>query len=138
MSSVPVQAERRARAGRKQVAGFEPMVTSVLALGVVLGSACAPADGPSPADAAFDFDLPNWSEQVTLRGAWLERRHEMLLPMMRQYDIDMWIVVNEEFHDDPLTEYIAPPRPIRATGTSSCSSIRENVSGAWRSRASRR
>lgn len=23
----------------------------------------------------------------------------------------MWIVVNEEFHDDPLTQYVAPPRP---------------------------
>ena len=31
--------------------------------------------------------------------------------MMRAHGIDMWIVVNEEFHDDPLTQYIAPPRP---------------------------
>jgi Xaa-Pro aminopeptidase len=31
--------------------------------------------------------------------------------MMRKHEIDMWIVVNEEFHDDPLTQYIAPPRP---------------------------
>jgi len=31
--------------------------------------------------------------------------------MMRAHRIDMWIVVNEEFHDDPLTQYIAPPRP---------------------------
>jgi len=23
----------------------------------------------------------------------------------------MWIVVNEEFHDDPLTQFVAPPRP---------------------------
>jgi hypothetical protein len=23
----------------------------------------------------------------------------------------MWVVVNEEFHDDPLSQYIAPPRP---------------------------
>jgi len=31
--------------------------------------------------------------------------------MMRKRGIDMWIVVNEEFHNDPLTEFIAPPRP---------------------------
>jgi len=31
--------------------------------------------------------------------------------MMRRHGIEMWIVVNEEFHDDPLTEYIAPARP---------------------------
>lgn len=23
----------------------------------------------------------------------------------------MWLVVNEEFHDDPLTQFVAPPRP---------------------------
>lgn len=35
----------------------------------------------------------------------------MLLDMMRRHDVQMWIVVNEEFHDDPLTPFIAPPRP---------------------------
>jgi Xaa-Pro aminopeptidase len=35
----------------------------------------------------------------------------MLLEMMRRHGVDWWIVVNEEFHDDPLTEFIAPPRP---------------------------
>ena len=52
-----------------------------------------------------------WSRQIEVREKWLEKRHEMLLPMMRRHNIDMWIVVNEEFHDDPVTEYIAPPRP---------------------------
>ena len=59
---------------------------------------------------ASGLDLP-WSSQMELRDRWLTRRHGMLLPMMRQHDVDMWIVVNEEFHDDPLTEYIAPARP---------------------------
>ena len=35
----------------------------------------------------------------------------MLLPLMRQQKIEMWIVTNEEFHADPVTEYIAPPIP---------------------------
>jgi Xaa-Pro aminopeptidase len=52
-----------------------------------------------------------WSQQLAVREQWLARRHEMILPMMRAHQIDMWIVVNEEFHDDPLTQYIAPPRP---------------------------
>ena len=55
--------------------------------------------------------LLSWSEQLSVREAWLPKRHEMLLGMMRRHRIDMWIVVNEEFHDDPLTEYVAPPRP---------------------------
>ncbi|HEY0763780.1 MAG TPA: M24 family metallopeptidase [Pyrinomonadaceae bacterium] len=51
-------------------------------------------------------------EQQTLREAWLKKRLDtMLLPLMRQQKIDMWIVTNEEFHADPVTEYIAPPLP---------------------------
>jgi len=49
-------------------------------------------------------------EQQQVRESWLKKRLDtMLLPMMRQQKIDMWIVVNEEFHSDPVTEYIAPP-----------------------------
>ncbi|HLM43778.1 MAG TPA: Xaa-Pro aminopeptidase, partial [Myxococcaceae bacterium] len=55
--------------------------------------------------------LLSWSEQISVREAWLVKRHEMLLPMMRRHGVGMWIIVNEEFHDDPLTQYIAPPRP---------------------------
>lgn len=51
-------------------------------------------------------------EQQTVREAWLKKRLDtMLLPMMRRHDIRMWIVTNEEFHADPVTEYIAPPLP---------------------------
>jgi Xaa-Pro dipeptidase len=52
-----------------------------------------------------------WSEQLRVREGWLFERHAMLLPMMRRHEISMWIVVNEEFHDDPLAQYVAPPRP---------------------------
>jgi Xaa-Pro dipeptidase len=51
-------------------------------------------------------------EQQAMREAWLKKRLDtMLLPLMRQQKIDMWIVVNEEFHADPITAYIAPPLP---------------------------
>src|SRR5215813_10869392 len=51
-------------------------------------------------------------EQQLMRESWLKKRLDtMLLPMMRQQKIDMWIVVNEEFHPDPVTAYIAPPLP---------------------------
>lgn len=55
--------------------------------------------------------LPSWSEQIRIREGWLVKRHAMLLDMMRRHDVQMWVVANEEFHNDPLTEYIAPPRP---------------------------
>jgi Xaa-Pro dipeptidase len=51
-------------------------------------------------------------EQQALRESWLKKRLDtMLLPMMRQQKIEMWIVTNEEFHEDPVTSYIAPPLP---------------------------
>ena len=49
---------------------------------------------------------------MAVREAWLEQRHATLLPMMRKHGIDMWVIVNEEFHADPLTAYVAPPRPF--------------------------
>ena len=55
--------------------------------------------------------LPTWSQQIAIREGWLAKRHLLILDMMRRHNIDMWIIVNEEFHNDPLTEYIAPPRP---------------------------
>jgi Xaa-Pro aminopeptidase len=48
-------------------------------------------------------------EQFDLRVRWLEARHRLLLPMMRTHGVTMWIVLNEEFHNDPLTEHVAPP-----------------------------
>lgn len=51
-------------------------------------------------------------EQVKVREDWLKKRFEtILLPMMRKHGVSMWIVVNEEFHPDAVTEYIAPPIP---------------------------
>jgi hypothetical protein len=55
--------------------------------------------------------LPPWSEQTRVREEWLTLRHALLLEMMRRQEVAMWIVVNEEFHDDPLTQFVAPPRP---------------------------
>src|SRR5215213_1731397 len=51
-------------------------------------------------------------EQQAVRESWLKKRLDtMLLPMMRQQKIEMWIVTNEEFHADAVTEHIAPPLP---------------------------
>ncbi len=51
------------------------------------------------------------ARQIEVREGWLVRRHQMLLPLMRAHGIGMWIVVNEEFHDDPIASLVAPPRP---------------------------
>ncbi|MFZ1701853.1 MAG: M24 family metallopeptidase [Pyrinomonadaceae bacterium] len=52
-------------------------------------------------------------EQTDVREQWLMKRlGSLLLPMMKLHGIEMWIVVNEEFHSDPVTEHIVPPIPI--------------------------
>ena len=66
--------------------------------------------GSAAAQSVPDAGLLPWSQQIAVREGWLAKRHEMLLPMMRRHGLGMWIVVNEEFHDDPLTQYVAPPR----------------------------
>jgi hypothetical protein len=50
-------------------------------------------------------------EQVKVREDWLKKRFDTILPMMRKHNVAMWIVVNEEFHPDAVTEYITPPLP---------------------------
>lgn len=89
----------------------------VAALMVIPCLATGCADGPgsggssTAVSSSSGVELLPWTEQMAVRDQWLTKRHEMLLPMMRRHGIDMWIVVNEEFHDDPLTEYVAPARP---------------------------
>ncbi|MCI0572621.1 MAG: M24 family metallopeptidase [Myxococcaceae bacterium] len=80
------------------------MLRPVVPLLLLLSAACATV---RPAEPGL---LP-WSEQLAVREAWLLKRHAQLLPMMRRHGVGMWVVVNEEFHDDPLTEFVAPPRP---------------------------
>ena len=94
---------------------FRQAAFAAITLTSLTVSACTPSGAARPdGDGASESTAPellSWSEQIDVRDAWLVRRHELLLPMMRRHGIDMWIVVNEEFHDDPLTEYVAPARP---------------------------
>jgi Xaa-Pro dipeptidase len=71
--------------------------------------AALPASAQQPLPDAPRL-LP-WSQQIAVREGWLPKRHALILPMLRKHGIAMWIVANEEFHDDPVTQYIAPPRP---------------------------
>ena len=78
-------------------------VTLILSLSFVVNSQAQDRTLPKLLDVR---------EQKVTREGWLKKRLDtLLLPMMRQQKIDMWIVTNEEFHADPVTEYIAPPIP---------------------------
>ena len=84
---------------------------SVLASLLLAACACAHTPAPAAATPVDRSALPSWTEQIRLREEWLTRRHALLLDMMRRHGVGMWIVVNEEFHEDPLTQFVAPPRP---------------------------
>ena len=83
----------------------------------LLVAACWPAPSPRPHPRRGNPPLPTGrpcpagASEIRIREEWLTRRHALLLDMMRRHGVAMWIVVNEEFHDDPLTPVIAPPRP---------------------------
>lgn len=85
-----------------------PLIRLAAALVLFLAPATqARAQAP---DATSPPLLP-WSKQIAIREGWVQERHAALLPMLRRHGISMWIVATEEFHDDPLVQHVAPPRP---------------------------
>ena len=85
---------------------------AALILGSPGSAGCADRTGQAPPNPELQLPkLLSWSQQMAVRESWLPKRYEILLQIMRRQGIDMWIVVNEEFHNDPTTESIAPPRP---------------------------
>ena len=92
---------------------------------ITLPSSCTPAgepdggDGPRVSSQPVElFDgrvIPGMPEllgmraQYELRLEWLGEKRSLLLDQMRTHGIEMWIVVSEEFHQDPALYYVAPP-----------------------------
>lgn len=105
-----------------------PLKAGILAAIVALAASCSPTN-PS-ADAQFATERPSVSPdpvelfdgrvipgmpellgmraQYEVRLDWLARKRSLLLEQMREHGIEMWIVVSEEFHPDPVTQYVAP------------------------------
>ncbi|RKH51283.1 M24 family metallopeptidase [Corallococcus interemptor] len=79
-----------------------------LSLGCLVACATAPVRDTA---APVSSPVPPPSQEQALREGWLKERHGLLLDMMRRHGVGMWVVVNEEFHDDPLTAWVAPPMP---------------------------
>lgn len=92
---------------------MRPRLAAMLLLGAAATTSAvaqAPGNPARPVIASAAQLLP-WSTQIAVREQWLATKHALLLAMMRRHGIGMWVVVNEEFHDDPLSQYVAPPRP---------------------------
>jgi Xaa-Pro dipeptidase len=84
-------------------------ILTIFALGTL--SRAADAQAPSTAPLPTTVRLLPWSEQIRTRETWIPARHALVLELMRAHELSMWILVNEEFHDDPTVHLVAPPRP---------------------------
>ncbi len=82
-------------------------ISMLAALSLSLVSAGCGYVATTPQPTTIEMLAP--TQQMEVREGWLEQRHGALLEMMRRHGVEMWIVVNEEFHNDPLTEFVAPP-----------------------------
>src|SRR5688572_6564353 len=85
------------------------LATILFAFPLFTNAALAQKDSEIPAVPK----LLSQREQMDVRERWLRSRlGSRLLPMMKRHGIGMWIVVNEEFKSDPVTDQIVPPIPI--------------------------
>lgn len=59
--------------------------------------------------------LPSLREQAEIRQVWLEQRLETVLPrLMRENNIDMWIVPMSEYDEDPVFPALVSPNRFAA------------------------
>ncbi len=86
-------------------------VAALLSAAVLVALIAVTPSGPASAGQHRPFELLDWDKQLEVREGWLETRHGMVLPLLRRHGLGAWIVVSEEFHEDPLAAHVAPPRP---------------------------
>jgi len=70
---------------------------------------------PAPARAQSERPFGTLREQASVRQAWLEARLERVLPrLMREQDVDMWIIPVREYNEDPVFWSIVSPTTMAA------------------------
>ncbi|TFH67083.1 MAG: M24 family metallopeptidase [Gemmatimonadales bacterium] len=81
----------------------------VLLVGLVLA-----APGVAVAQAA-SRPFGTLREQAEIQQAWLAERLSTTLPrLMRQYDVDMWVIPMREYHEDPVFRSMVSPTTFAA------------------------
>ncbi|KAJ9455097.1 hypothetical protein DIPPA_29472 [Diplonema papillatum] len=63
----------------------------------------------------FDAELPSLRERAATEAAWIEKRvHEVLPPLMKQYEVDVWVLSQREYGEDTLWRHLAEPTRVNA------------------------
>lgn len=98
-----------------------PRCRAVLAAGLlaaVLGSVVPARAGQSPRGQDIVNILPQ-HERARVQNEWLAWRLEHILPeIMRREDIDLWVVINREYNEDPVYLTLIPAGALSARRTS--------------------
>jgi len=68
------------------------------------------APGASVAQTQSPSPLPSLREQAAIQQAWLRTRLDSILPaLMRQHEVQMWLVICREYNEDPVFFSIIAP-----------------------------
>ncbi len=82
-----------------------------------LGMGISPLNGDNPAPAS-ELKVLSLREQAGQINAWMEARLTTLLPsLMRRTGIDMWLILNREYNEDPLYFTMVPRPALYSSGT---------------------
>ncbi|MGI9627558.1 MAG: M24 family metallopeptidase [Longimicrobiales bacterium] len=96
--------------GLPTAASFVLLLAAVVMAGLLPASALAQA---RDYDSAHPFGTLR--EQAKLQQAWLEERLEVNLPkLMRNHDVDMWVVTMREYNEDPVFKALVSPTTFAA------------------------
>ena len=83
-------------------------------LGVSLLALTAVAEAASPA-GPMPPKLPSLREQDAIRQEWLKQRLDRVLPvLMRRHGVQMWLVINREYNEDPVYLSLVSPSVMAA------------------------
>ena len=89
----------------------------LLALGLFLG--LSPAAAQEIADVKDSKNILPEKDRETLTNAWLKWRLDNIIPeLMRREGIDLWLVINREYNEDPVYLSLVPRPTMYARRTS--------------------
>jgi hypothetical protein len=93
-----------------------PVIPLLAAVGLVLALWAIPVAGQTPVlSASADHPLGTLREQAALEQHWLGLRLERLLPrLMREHDVEMWILPMREYNEDPVFFSLVSPTTMAA------------------------
>jgi len=96
-----------------------PMRAAVLGLVIAAGLLSRPlACRPEAASESQFPEVLSHREQAVRINAWMETRLATLLPgLMRRAGIDMWLVINREYAEDPVYLTMVPRPAMNSMGT---------------------